>query len=273
MDPKSQFGDSTATPTHVWRQATRHLGRQVLVFDRIESTNNAALSLPGNAANHGTIILADEQTAGRGQYGRSWQAPPGSSVLMSVLVFPPPHLRRPAVLTAWAAVAVCELIREITGCEAKIKWPNDVYLQDKKVCGILIEQRSGGQGEQAPATVVGIGLNVKQPAEFFEQAGLTLGGSLFSLTGESFDHHAVARQLIGQLDDDYGRLVDGNIAVLEASWRSRLGLVGEQVRVETLNGFREGRLSDLTLDAVTLAADAETPLRLLPEAVRHVHGL
>jgi BirA family biotin operon repressor/biotin-[acetyl-CoA-carboxylase] ligase len=219
------------------------------------------------------VILADEQTAGRGQYGRSWQAPPGSSVLMSVLIFPPPHLRRPALLTAWAAVAVCELIREIAGREAKIKWPNDVYLQEKKVCGILIEQRSGGQAEQPPATVVGIGLNVKQPAEFFEHAGLTLGGSLFSLTGESFDHHAVARRLIGQLDDDYSRLVDGNVAVLEANWRSRLGLVGNQVRVETLDGLREGRLIGLTLDAVTLAADTEGPLRLLPEAIRHIHRL
>ena len=270
MSATPPSGDSTATPTRVWRQAAQHLGRRVLLFDRLESTNSAALSLAGDAANDGIVVLADEQTAGRGQYGRTWQAPPGSSVLMSVLMFPFPHLRRPAVLTAWAAVAVCQLIREITALEAKIKWPNDVYLHDKKVCGILIEQRSGGRVEQAPATAVGIGVNVKQSAEFFERAGLTLGGSLFTLTGKKFDHHDVARLLIHRLDDDYTRLAEGNVAVLEESWRSRLGLVGKQVRVEALNGIQQGHLVNVSLDAVELEIGSDGPRRWQPEAVRHL---
>ncbi|MCI0683705.1 MAG: biotin--[acetyl-CoA-carboxylase] ligase [Gemmataceae bacterium] len=256
-----------------WSLSTRHLGRRVLIHAQLDSTNSLALALGHDPANHGLVIVADEQTAGRGQYGRTWQAPPGSSVLMSVLLFPPAPLRRPAVLTAWAAVAVCEVIREITGLDPKIQWPNDVYVQDRKVCGILIEQRSGGQVGQAPAAAVGIGLNVKQPAEFFEHAGLTLGGSLQSLTGSTFDHHDVARRLIRRLDDDHGRLVDGDFAVLEAHWRSRLGLVGRRVRVEALNGCHEGILVNVSLDAVELAADAEAPLRLLPEMVRHLQPI
>lgn len=249
---------------------TRRLGRRVQVHPRLESTNSFALSVGHDPINHGVVILANEQTAGRGQYGRAWQAPPGSSVLMSVLLFPPVPLRRPAVLTAWAAVAVAEVILEITGVEAKIKWPNDVYLHDRKICGILIEQRSVGQADHAPATVVGIGLNVNQPAKFFEQAGLTLGGSLASLTGNAFDHHDVARRLIRQLDDDYCRLVDGNVAVLEANWRARLGLMSKQVRVEALNGCHQGHLVNVTLDAVELDIGAPAPLRLAPEAVRHI---
>ena len=87
----------------------------------------------------GLALLANEQLAGRGQFGRSWQAPAGSSVLVSVVLFPPQPLCRPALLTAWAAVSVCNLIEEITGLKARIKWPNDVLVHGKKVCGILIE--------------------------------------------------------------------------------------------------------------------------------------
>src|SRR5260370_6076431 len=104
---------------------------RILVFDSVESTNTIALGLADDPANHGTVILAREQTAGRGQYGRSWLAPADSSVLMSVLLFPPPALRRPVLLTAWAAVSVCDLCRQLTGLPVRIKWPNDVMIQDR----------------------------------------------------------------------------------------------------------------------------------------------
>src|SRR5437870_5808840 len=97
-----------------WTMNTRSIGRRVLIYDRLDSTNALALHLGEYPHNHGTALLAREQTAGRGQYGRSWQAPPGSSVLMSVLLFPPLPLRRPALLTAWAAVSVCESILALT---------------------------------------------------------------------------------------------------------------------------------------------------------------
>ena len=254
-----------------WTLSTRHLGRRVLVYSQLASTNSLALSLGHDPGNHGLVLLTHEQTAGRGQYGRSWQAPPGSSVLMTVLLFPPPHLCRPAVLTAWAAVAVSELLLEITGLEARIKWPNDVYLNGKKICGILIEQRSGG--DQTPATAVGIGLNVSQPAAFFEQAGLTLGGSILSITGADYDHSDVARRLIRRLDDDYARLTEGDLAALEASWQTRLGVLDQWVRIETLAGRHQGRLLDVTLEGVAIDIGAEVPLVLVPEAVRHIEQI
>ncbi len=262
--------DSLPAPQIIWPLPTRHLGRRVLVYSQLDSTNSLALSLGHDPVNHGLVLLTHEQTAGRGQYGRSWQAPAGSSVLMSLLLFPPPHLCRPAVLTAWAAVAVGELIHEITGLQAKIKWPNDVYLQGKKVCGILIEQRSGGRADQPPVTAVGIGLNVRQPAAFFEQAGLTLGGSILSITAADYDSQEVARQLIRQLDDDYARLHAGDFTALESSWKTQLGLISQSVRVETLTGHHQGRLIDVTLDGVAIDVGAAAPLLLLPETVRHI---
>ena len=82
-------------PRQEWTLDTRRLGRRVLVYDRLDSTNNLAAALAEDPANDGTVVLADEQTAGRGQYGRTWLAPPGASVLMSVLLFPPPTRSAP----------------------------------------------------------------------------------------------------------------------------------------------------------------------------------
>src|SRR5712691_2501397 len=158
------------TPRKEWTLDTSRIGRRVLVFDQIDSTNNYAASLAEEPANGGVVIVANEQLAGRWQYRRTWLCPPGDGVLMSVLLFPPPDLRRPALLTAWAAVAVCDTIQQVSDLEPRIKWPNDVLIDGKKVCGILIEQGRG--------TVAGIGLNVNQSAESLAAANLPLAGSL-----------------------------------------------------------------------------------------------
>jgi len=258
-------------PHEIQELPTRHLGRRVLVFPRLDSTNTLALALAGDPLQHGVVLLAEEQTAGRGQYGRSWQAPPRSSVLMSLLLFTPPALRRPALLVSWAAVAVCELVTATIGLQAKIKWPNDVLVGGKKVCGILIEQRNSGDGALPLATVVGVGLNVTQPSEAFAAANLPDAGSLLSVSGKLLDTDEIARRLIAQLDGDYDRMLHGDFAPLEALWKRRLGLLGQQVRVEGISQVLRGRLLDVTLAGLEVEVAPGTLVRLAPEAVRHVH--
>src|SRR5713101_829618 len=198
-------------PREEWQFPTARLGHRVLVFERLDSTNRLAASLADDPRNEGLVILADEQTAGRGQHGRHWDCPAGAGVLLSVLLFPAPPLRRPAVLTAWAAVSVCEAIRRATGLQAKIKWPNDILIRGRKVCGILIEQARG--------TVVGIGLNVNQSAESLTAAGLIQAASLSILVGRTLDTRQMAQLLIRQLDDEYEPLCQGDRTTLEACWK------------------------------------------------------
>ncbi len=183
-------------PHEISHLNTRRLGRRIWTFPRVDSTNSLALTLANDFGNDGLVLLADEQSAGRGQYGRVWTAPPASSVLLSVIVMPPPALRRPVVLTAWAAVAVCETVLEVADLHATIKWPNDILVSGKKVCGILIEQRNTGHADWPLAAAVGIGLNVSQTAEFFAEAELPLGGSLGTLSGKTLEARAVAERLI-----------------------------------------------------------------------------
>jgi BirA family transcriptional regulator, biotin operon repressor / biotin---[acetyl-CoA-carboxylase] ligase len=251
------------TPREEWQLDTRYVGRRVLVFDRLDSTSNHAALLADDPANDGVAVLADEQTAGRGQHGRSWQCPPKSGVLLSLLLFPPPVLRRPALLTAWAAVSVCETILHATGLQARIKWPNDVLLRGRKVCGILLEQGRG--------LVAGIGLNLNQSAEDFEQMELPQAASLACFTGRGHDRDEVARKLLRQLDEEYERLCQGDLVTLEASWKWRIGLLGKQVQVECADGIHRGRLRELGWDGLELEGPGDALLRIPPESVRHLH--
>jgi BirA family transcriptional regulator, biotin operon repressor / biotin---[acetyl-CoA-carboxylase] ligase len=252
------------TPREEWRLDTHHLGRRVLVFDRLDSTSNYAALLAEDPANDGVAVLADEQTAGRGQHGRRWQCPPRSGVLLSLLLFPPPALRRPALLTAWAAVSVCETILVATGLQAKIKWPNDVLLCDRKVCGILIEQGRG--------LVAGIGLNLNQSEEDLQQMELPQAASLACFTGCKHDRDEVARLLLRQLDEEYERLLHGDFTTLETRWKWRVGLLGEEVQVECADCIRHGRLRELGWDGLELEQPGEALLRIPPELVRHLYG-
>ena len=246
-----------------WTLNTRHVGRRVLSYDRVDSTNSVAARLADDPANDGVAVLAGEQTAGRGQHGRVWQCRPGDGVLLSVLLFPPPPLRRPAVLTAWAAVAVCETVRDLTGLTACIKWPNDVLLRGRKVCGILIEQGRGA--------VVGVGLNVRQPAEYFAAAGLPQGASLAQFTDAALDARTAAETLLRRMDEEYARLRDGDGTTLEARWRGALGLLGREVIAERYDGpTHRGRLLKLGFDGVALERPGASALVLSPETVRHL---
>jgi BirA family biotin operon repressor/biotin-[acetyl-CoA-carboxylase] ligase len=249
-------------PREEWTLETRRLGRRVLVYSSIESTNTRAATLANDPANDGIAILADEQTAGRGQHGRSWTCQPGVGVLLSVLMFPPPSLRRPVVLAAWAANSVCEVIAKVIGTQATIKWPNDVLIASRKVCGILIEQGRG--------TVVGIGLNVNQTKESLDAEGLPQAASLRLFTEKTLDCHQVARLLIQELDDQYDLLCQGNFAKVETDWRSHTGLLGKDVVVECYEGTYRGRLRELAWEGLQLEVPGKAPLRLVPEAVKHV---
>ena len=127
-------------PREIWTFDSQHIGRQVLVYDSLSSTSDVASALALDSAHEGTVVLAEFQTAGRGQFGRVWQSVPGSSLLVSVVLQPPAALRRPVILTAWAAVSLVRAIQELTGLQPRIKWPNDLLIDRRKVCGILIEQ-------------------------------------------------------------------------------------------------------------------------------------
>jgi BirA family biotin operon repressor/biotin-[acetyl-CoA-carboxylase] ligase len=260
-----------ATPREEWALDTAHVGRRVLVFGEVASTNTLAAGWPHDA--DGLAFLAENQTAGRGRFDRTWQSRPGSSLLLSVVLAPPPELRRPSVLTAWAALAVAGAVYELTSQQARIKWPNDLLVRGKKVCGILIEQGVGADADGNPRfrTVVGIGLNLMQTAEDFAAAGLPDATSLLLAANRVVGLRAAAETVVRHLDAEYGRLLAGERVAVEADWKWRTGLLGRQVVVELTEGPSvTGRVREMGFAGLEVTAPDGTVHVLVPERIAHI---
>ena len=194
---------------------TRSVGTPRAHFRTVDSTNEQAKALALDGAPHGTLVTADEQTAGRGRQGRVWTSPPRSSLLMSLLLRELDE--RHVLLPLAAAVAVCEALEPL---ECRVKWPNDVWIDGRKVAGILLEGRP-----QDGWAVLGIGLNVNlQPEDLPEELRET-ATSIAAAAGEPRDLEDQLAALLRSLDGWIGASQE---AVL-AAWRRRDAIIGRQV--------------------------------------------
>jgi BirA family transcriptional regulator, biotin operon repressor / biotin---[acetyl-CoA-carboxylase] ligase len=187
-----------------------------------DSTNERARELAGEGAAHGTLVTAGEQTAGRGRQGRSWTAAPGEALLMSVVVrgLEPRH----ALLPLMAALAVCETAEAVSDVECEIKWPNDVWVQRRKLSGILVEARPA-----AGWAVVGIGLNtgVREFPEELRETATTL---------RLPEPDVALDPLLAALD----RWLEADPADILIAWRARDALLGTPVRWQDGEGTARG---------------------------------
>lgn len=249
-------------PTSIWKLDHKLIGKSTWHFEEIDSTLNHAATHAGEKSNDGLAIIADSQTYGRGQHGRVWNASKGQSVLLSVLLFPPDCLRRPAVLTAWAAVAVCTTIQDFLGIRASIKWPNDILVDGRKISGILIEQSTG--------TIAGIGLNVLQTPAEFAAMGLPFATSMQQFTPYPLNTHEIAKRLLSNLDEIYHQLLDGNLQMLEKEWVLGIGLLGKEVVLEEHGKKHEGKLLQQSFAHLALESAMGIRQQFVPENILHL---
>jgi BirA family biotin operon repressor/biotin-[acetyl-CoA-carboxylase] ligase len=248
-----------------WGWTPQRIGRRIAVWNRLASTNDLAARASGSRTNDGLVILAEVQTSGRGRRGRAWVAPAESSILMSVLLFPPEPLASPAWLTALGAVASAEIVEEFTGLKAAIKWPNDVRVNGCKIGGILVER---GQG-----AVLGIGLNVNVQPDQFPASIRDQSSSLEILSGRPVDRSEVARALIQRLDERYVEGLHAGPDALAHAWRARFEPLGRLVRVRTTAAtLMAGHLLDAHLmHGLAITSTAGVIQRLLLEEVATLH--
>lgn len=179
----------------------RRIGRRVIVLPELASTNTHALDVVSLDHEHqpdGTVVLAEHQTAGRGRLGRRWVSPRGAGLNMTALLIEHHAAFRHARLMMATAVAVLGGIAEATDVEPTIRWPNDLYVRDRKLCGILIESRP--HAPEHLAVAVGIGVNCLQHASHFPPELRDRATSLEIESRQPVDRAAVARAIIARLD-------------------------------------------------------------------------
>lgn len=180
----------------------------VRLIERTESTNELALSAIDQGESAGTAFVADHQTAGRGRRERDgsrrrWFSPPGKNLYLSVVVRPRVQVARAAAITLAVGVELVELLRETTGVDVQLKWPNDLYVGDRKLAGILTEAATGPSGLKGAA--VGVGMNVNVAADAFPDELQQVATSLLLESGHTHDRLGLSLAVIRRIVDAVGR--------------------------------------------------------------------
>lgn len=182
------------------RLMTKALGRELKVLDEVNSTNIAAKELASAGAPHGTAVAADMQTMGRGRLGRTFVSPAGTGLYLSVILRPEIELEATAMMTTAASVAVAEAVEKLTGSAPQIKWVNDVYLNGKKICGILTEASLGLEMKSLDYAVIGIGVNVRSVRGKFDSELIKTASSIEDETGLIIDRNALCAAILDRLE-------------------------------------------------------------------------
>ena len=207
---------------------TKWAGKNVIYYDETDSTNNRAKEAGNNKEPHGTLFVADMQMAGKGRRGRVWKSPSGSSIYMTILLYPDiPPVKAPQ-LTLIMAIAVAEGIREVTGLETKIKWPNDIVVNGKKICGILTEMST--EIDYINHVVIGIGINVNM--ESFPEDIAKTATSLRIEAGKEFRRFELIAAIVEHFEKAYEAVCEaGSLEPIMEDYNRLLVNCGRQVRV------------------------------------------
>lgn len=220
---------------------TLRVGRSILCFEEVDSTNDVAWGSARQGNTDGLVILAESQRRGRGRQGKSWVTRPGSAILMSVVLMDESLCLNPGALTIAAGLAVAEGIDQATGLHTKLKWPNDVMLEGKKLAGVLVERRSYND---AFVMVLGIGVNV-----FDAPDNSSVDSPATSLaqwvSPETINRNNVIRQILCRLDHWIIQIMTSNVEMLHATWVPRCDMIGHRVKLKSGEKIHTGRVLDV----------------------------
>ncbi|MBE0597609.1 MAG: biotin--[acetyl-CoA-carboxylase] ligase [Desulfuromonadales bacterium] len=240
---------------------TQIIGREIVYLAEADSTNLRA-SLLGEAGSvEGTVVIADQQSAGKGRLGRRWSSPPGVNLYTSVLLRPPISPRSAPQLTFLSAVATAWAIEETSGLEPQVKWPNDILLGGKKVAGLLNEMSA--ETDRVHFVVLGIGVNLNMQAGQFPQDLRYPATSLTLETGRPISRLRFARSLLHHLEGLYRVYLEKGFTPILLAWKNLFDLAGRQVEVD----LQKRRLSGV---AIGIDEDGALLVRLVDGSTERV---
>ena len=220
------------------------LGNRLLCLEQIDSTNTECKRQALTGAPEGLAVLAQEQTAGRGRAGRSFQSPKDAGLYLSVLMRPALELAQVSDMTAWVAVAVCDAVEAVCGVRPQIKWTNDLILNGKKLCGILTELGLESESHRLDYLVTGVGINVNHGKEDFDGDVRDIATSLALELGHPVRRVDLAVSVLRELDRMYQRFPENKQEYLE-KYRKDCITLGKQVQLITPVSRREARAVEI----------------------------
>lgn len=213
-------------------------GHEIIYFEKTDSTNRQARMLAKEGAKHGTLVLADTQSAGRGRRGRGWISPAGEGIFMSLILRPQTPPSEVAKLSLVTALATARAIRRETGLDARIKWPNDIVIAGWKVCGMLLEMDA--TTDKVESIVAGVGINVHQTV--FDEEIAKTASSLDMIAGRRLSRSRIVRAFLEEYEQAMA-LEDGEMM---REYRAYSATIGQRVQVIALGGTYTGTAKDIT---------------------------
>lgn len=230
-------------------------GVNIVYVSALGSTNDLAKDLALGGAPEGTVVLTEEQTAGKGRRGRSWLAPSKTNLLFSILLRPALSLNRVFSLTMALALAALEAVEGETGVPCRIKWPNDLYAGARKLGGILTE--FAGKEKQVDWVVLGLGLNVNWCPEQGKETPWPAATSILSETRERFPRDGLLVQILRRFESHLVRLLSGAGEDLYRKWNQCSMVLGKEVVIESEGSRMTGKATRIDENGALILEDGE----------------
>jgi BirA family biotin operon repressor/biotin-[acetyl-CoA-carboxylase] ligase len=243
--------------------ATCWLGKDLRCYGEVDSTNESALSIAPEAQN-GTVILAETQTRGRGRISRSWASPPGG-VWMTLILKPEIPMAEAHRINMAVSVALAKAIRKLYGLEASIKWPNDLLIGDRKICGILMEVNA--EVDRLNYALVGIGINANADVSSFPEEWRAT--SISREIGRRVSRPELIQRILQEIEETCDRM---KCREVYDEWRSLSSTLGRRVRVVTAKGSAVGEAVDLAEDGALLLRTEKGIKRVLAGDCVHLRA-
>lgn len=218
---------------------TKIVGKKIYFFEKITSTNLYAKKLTKECIEDGTIVIADVQTCGRGRKNRFWHSPAGG-LWFSVILYPNLSPESGMLITMAISISVAQAIKDITGLNTEIKWPNDLLLREKKVCGILTEINS--DLHKLNYAIVGIGINVNNK---IDEELKKIAISLKQEIGSEVSRTKLLKSILENLDINYNKLINKEFNYIKKTWLSFSKIIERKIQVVDEEIVIEGKVKDI----------------------------
>ncbi len=246
---------------------------KLMFYDCIESTNDLAKTMALEGAENGTVVIAETQTKGRGRMGRRWMSPPYSSLLFSLLLRPDIHIGKVFTLTMLLALSTVEAVETQTNVKAMIKWPNDIYVKERKLAGILTE--FSVTGKRFKYVILGIGINVNWKPE--EDTGMHMlypATSLMKETGQRVSRERLLVNILSAYEAHYMDISRNGPARAKQLWNKRSMLTGKNISVSVSdNKVTNGTATGIDENGALLVSDTKGQIHTILNGDVHVRNM
>lgn len=248
---------------------TEYIGKEIQYHDSIDSTNNKGRMMASEGCAEGLVITAEEQTAGRGRLGRQWTTPKFTSIAFSLVLKPRIKPAQAPGITIVMGTAVCSALKKLTSLDVGIKWPNDIIINNKKVCGILTEMNA--EIDAVNFIVAGVGINVninKFPDELSE-----IATSLMLETGREVSRKEVLAAVLTEFEMLYNEFKQNGLKDIIEQFKNYSVTLGRQVKVISINETFEGEAVDITSDGILIVKTSDGTMKKVVSGDVSVRGI